>query len=1073
MFDFDGSYRRIPIQNLGGSSQNSDLNRETLIKKSQQERQKRAEIRKQNNGATVIQSYARSFILRQKIKQEQRKLFDDFMVQQIQGKDQLEFLLKRILFFYYHKNQRDGERLIFLSQFLIKNPSLLLTNAIAESLWLYRTKKLLFLCTQQICVQSLPPSIPFRMLEIFTSEEQLSKHLNDKAVIGRFLENVFTYLVKRNYFKLVRQMIDEKVPPLYEPVVSPPNALSETLYQMIMQPLKLVNSLNGCSKQIILSFIESVMSSEFSDPIKYFVIPSLANNPTFPFTFLIKYLAETIDCVDMDDMTDSSGTQPSKTIATSYLLNALLKLDRLHRDELNGVDNLTNYIKIIASMSSTINRLPRRTGPAVFKTDDSSDSDSDSESAGNQIVDSVSVQEIEILLDILAMLNDPGRSRLIIENIEEYFLNEPPILHCICKIAHHIMMYHQIGAFDNRFLSMLTFKPKFIRRLWYMLTSQSSQLGFSSPLNLLSRGIHIPQKDIDSVIPILATFCTIFGRLISTLHDGEFCQDALPGTVSKIMPFTLAEIIPVSTTLKDISLGLVDLAFPETRSTFHENYRAILKPNSSQADDQFNKTMWPHLLKVCVSLLRQLHTRDLRRGFCPDNHWTVQSLNLPLDKDLHLSRGRRGPRPFQPIKDFTKEDFESGGPPLSTKQIRSITILREIPFVVPFNARVGILQGLLSADKLRAQGDSQAFLQGPAIYLTVRRSHIYEDAYDKLRTENEPDVRPRFRIQMINNIGLEEVGIDGGGVFREFLSELIKTAFDPNRGFFMITTDNKLYPNPSVSKIVENFQKHYYFIGRMLGKAIYENLLVELPLAEFFLSKLAGKHSDVDVHQLASLDPELHRNLMSLKAYDGDVADLGLDFTVVSNELGETEVVELKPNGADITVNSSNRMEYIRLMADYKLNRQIKQQCAAFRRGLANVVTVEWLYMFSNKEFQVLISGAEIPVDIDDLRKYTRYGGDYEPEHKTIKLFWNVVENFDDMQKRQLLKFVTSCSRPPLLGFKDLDPPFCIQNSGDTDRLPSSSTCMNLLKLPAFTSPDIMKEKLLYAIQSGSGFELS
>lgn len=56
-------------------------------------------------------------------------------------------------------------------------------------------------------------------------------------------------------------------------------------------------------------------------------------------------------------------------------------------------------------------------------------------------------------------------------------------------------------------------------------------------------------------------------------------------------------------------------------------------------------------------MLRQLHTRDLRRGFCPDNHWTVQGLNLPLDKDLHLSRGRRGPRPFQPIKDFTKEDF--------------------------------------------------------------------------------------------------------------------------------------------------------------------------------------------------------------------------------------------------------------------------------------------------------------------------------------------------------------------------------------------------------------------------------
>ena len=222
----------------------------------------------------------------------------------------------------------------------------------------------------------------------------------------------------------------------------------------------------------------------------------------------------------------------------------------------------------------------------------------------------------------------------------------------------------------------------------------------------------------------MATFCTLFGRLISTLHDGEFCsEDVLPGAVSKIMPFTLSEIILVSTIVKDISLGLVDLAFPEIRSNINDHYRAVLRFNHTDSKDQFNKVMWPHLLKVCVSLLRQLHMRDLRRGFCPENHWTVQTLNLPLDKptDLHLTRGRRGPRPFQPIKDFTKEDFgtvteilciyiylkynllftESGGPPLSTKQIRSITILREIPFVVPFNTRVGILQGLLSADKLR------------------------------------------------------------------------------------------------------------------------------------------------------------------------------------------------------------------------------------------------------------------------------------------------------------------------------------------------------------------------------------
>lgn len=105
-------------------------------------------------------------------------------------------------------------------------------------------------------------------------------------------------------------------------------------------------------------------------------------------------------------------------------------------------------------------------------------------------------------------------------------------------------------------------------------------------------------------------------------------------------------------------------------------------------------------------------------------------------------------------------------------------------------------------------------------------------------------------------------------------------------------------------------------------------------------------------------------------------------------------------------------------MADYKLNKQIRTQCIAFKQGLTNVIPLEWIEMFNNKELQVLISGAEIPVDVNDLKQHTKYSGGFTEEHPTIKLFWKVLENFSDTQKRQLLKFVTSCSRPPLLGFK-------------------------------------------------------
>ena len=44
--------------------------------------------------------------------------------------------------------------------------------------------------------------------------------------------------------------------------------------------------------------------------------------------------------------------------------------------------------------------------------------------------------------------------------------------------------------------------------------------------------------------------------------------------------------------------------------------------------------------------------------------------------------------------------------------------------------------------------------------------------------------------------------------------------------------------------------------------------------------------------------------------------------------------------------------------------------------------------------------------------------GGFTEDHPCIESFWRVVSQFSDTQKRQLLKFVTSCSRPPLLGFK-------------------------------------------------------
>jgi ubiquitin-protein ligase E3 C len=86
-------------------------------------------------------------------------------------------------------------------------------------------------------------------------------------------------------------------------------------------------------------------------------------------------------------------------------------------------------------------------------------------------------------------------------------------------------------------------------------------------------------------------------------------------------------------------------------------------------------------------------------------------------------------------------------------------------------------------------------------------------------------------------------------------------------------------------------------------------------------------------------------------------------------------------------------------------------------------------------------------------------------------------------EQGDFLKFITSCSRQPLLGFGQLNPRIGIQQtspwhpgddpSSTAARLPSAATCMNLLKLPKYDSLEQLREKLLYAVTSNSGFELS
>jgi ubiquitin-protein ligase E3 C len=386
------------------------------------------------------------------------------------------------------------------------------------------------------------------------------------------------------------------------------------------------------------------------------------------------------------------------------------------------------------------------------------------------------------------------------------------------------------------------------------------------------------------------------------------------------------------------------------------------------------------------------------------------------------------------------------------KIVKLKQILETIPFVIPFEERVYLFRKHVQLDR---QELGNSFMTS-SFRARIRRAFVFEDGFAQLNSLSR-QLRDRVAIEFIDEHGIQEAGIDGGGLFKEFLVALLKKAFDTRLGLFQTTREGKMYPATTSYACQPEQLELFAFLGRMVGKALYEGVLVERMFARFFLSKWIGKRSYF--HDLPELDTELYNGLVFLKNYDGNVEDLSLTMSLTQDQFGTKEVVDLRPKGSQIVVTNQNKVEYIFLTANYRLNTQISKQANAFFTGLLDLVQPSWLKMFNEEELQVLIGGVEIEIDTQDLQQHTTYGGIYDPEHPTIKLFWKVVQEMSQEELKLLVKFVTSVPRPPLLGFGELHPPFCIHVGGqEQDRLPSSSTCLNLLKLPEYSSELLLKE---------------
>ena len=87
-------------------------------------------------------------------------------------------------------------------------------------------------------------------------------------------------------------------------------------------------------------------------------------------------------------------------------------------------------------------------------------------------------------------------------------------------------------------------------------------------------------------------------------------------------------------------------------------------------------------------------------------------------------------------------------------------------------------------------------------------------------------LKSRVVIVYINSAGMEEPGIDMGGVFKDFWTDLSALAFDLNFGLWKQTASGLIYPNPSAYMIHADYIRLFEFVGRVLGKVSWRQQAV-------------------------------------------------------------------------------------------------------------------------------------------------------------------------------------------------------------------------------------------------------
>ena len=197
------------------------------------------------------------------------------------------------------------------------------------------------------------------------------------------------------------------------------------------------------------------------------------------------------------------------------------------------------------------------------------------------------------------------------------------------------------------------------------------------------------------------------------------------------------------------------------------------------------------LVKNLTKVLDDLHDTHSRTPFCGSDLWLVEGHG---EVERQVNAGRK-------LQDFVG--------------ILSGPAVQVLPYGASLRVRMRLFERLVGLSKAHVQGVNEQGTLRPGRRVRIQRGRILEDG---LATMNGlgPRLRERIMVQYTNEFGVEERGIDVGGLFKDFWSELSELAFSPGYALFSETERGELYPSPMAMSAhgKDGCEQLFTFLGR-------------------------------------------------------------------------------------------------------------------------------------------------------------------------------------------------------------------------------------------------------------------